>query len=248
MSTVTDTRKVLNRIVEFFKSRKEYVEEVTWFATLVRYLEPKTLMDADAFHIQPELEVCTLPEEFRSDTYGLCRGVYFRYSGRFIYPVKDVRGDVMGWCGYDKFELPKYKDSDNFGYKAKEATVYGMEKLEEYYRSGKTVFFVEGIVCCLYLRQMGLQALALLGSHYTPYVGQIIKRFGMRAIVIPDSDEAGNKLVKQLRYLKCHATVIQSSIAKDIDDSRQVDPTLVEELLKFSTPGYISKLFYTLVA
>lgn len=241
-STVLSTRKQLNQIVEIFKARPEYLEEVEIMALGVRNLEVKTLLDCDSFMVQPDLPVGLLPEELRHDSLGFCKGTDFVFDGRYVYPVKDVKGDVMGFCGYDKFSDVKYLDSLNFGYKAKSYSLWGMEKLPEYYRSTESVYFVEGIVCALYLRQQGLQALALLGSIISPYVTEIIRRFGMRAVLVCDADEAGTKckrvMIKRIPYLRC----IQSRIAKDVDDSREVDSNFVEELRKFSNPFYRSDL------
>lgn len=242
-TTIGSLRKQLNGLVAFFKSREAYLEEVTIFAEMVRNLEVKTLLDCDSFMVQEDFLLTELPEEFQHDSLGFCRGDYCIYQGRYVYPVKDVRGDVMGFCGYDKFSEVKYLDSLNFGYKAKSYSLWGMEMLPEYYKSDKPVYFVEGIVCCLYLRQCGLQALAMLGSNISPYVTEIIRRFGTRAIVCCDSDEAGTKcrniLKKRLPTVRC----VQSRIAKDVDDSREVNPDFASELSKLSNPFYNSKLF-----
>lgn len=242
-STVVTTRKQLNQIVEIFKNRPEYMEEVEIFATMGRNLKVQTLLDCDSFMLQPDTPVALLPEDLRHDSLGFCRGSKYIFEGRYIYPVKDVKGDVMGFCGYDKFSEVKYLDSLNFGYKAKSYSLWGMEKMEEYYNSDEPVYFVEGIVCALYLRQEGLQSLACLGSIISPYVTEIIKRFGTRAIFVNDSDEAGNKCKAIMRKRLPHLRCVQSKLAKDVDDSREVDDSFVEELRKLKNPFYRSPLF-----
>ena len=85
--------------------------------------------------------------------------------------------------------------------------------------------------------------MATLGSIVSPYVTEIIRRFGMRAIMINDSDKAGTKcrhtMRRRIPYLRC----IQSTISKDVDDSREVDPNFANELRKLSDPFYRSDLF-----
>lgn len=241
-STITKSRKQLNEIVEFFKSRDDYVELVTTMAECVRNLKPETLFDCDSFMVQDDFSILELPEELRHDSLGFCNGNNVTFSGRYVYPVKDVKGDVMGFCGYDKYSEVKYLDSKNFGYKAKSYSCYGMEKLPEYYRSDKPVYFVEGIVCCLCIRQAGMQALAWLGSSISPYVTEIMKRFGTRCIAICDSDESG---VNCRRYIKRHiplCRVLQSSVSKDVDDSRQVDAEFMNELQRMENPFYRSSM------
>lgn len=242
-TTITQMRKQLNQLVDWFKNRETYFEEVTIMAEKVRNLDVKTLLDCDSFMVQEDFFLPDLPEEFQHDSLGFCSNGYCKFSGRYVYPVKDNKGDVMGLCGYDKFSDVKYLDSLNYGYRAKAYSLWGMEKLPEYYRNDEPVYFVEGIVCALYLRQCNLQALAMLGSNVSPYVTEIMRRFGSRAIVCCDADEAGTKCRKMLRrripYIRC----VQSKIAKDVDDSREVDARFVDELIKLTNPFYNSDLF-----
>ena len=242
-NTVEASRKDLNRIVEFFKSRPEYEQETIWSAELLRNLKPQTFFDHDVFMVQDDLTSDILPEDLRHDSLGFCRDSWLLFCGRLVYPVKDIHGDVMGWCGYDKFSDVKYLDSKNYGYRAKYGSVYGEEKLPEAYKSNDIIFFTEGIVCTLYLRENGFLSFATLGSTLTPYVVEIIKRFGRRAIVITDSDEAGNKYRAQVRRLCPLARPLQSRINKDLDDSRKVDPNIVNELPKLRNPFYRSEYF-----
>lgn len=240
---ISKTRKQLNEIVAIFKQQPDYLENVTIMAEEVRNLKVQTLLDCDSFMLQPDTLVTILPEELRHDALGFCKGNSFAFEGRYIYPVKDNHGDVMGFCAYDKFEDAKYLDSRNHGYVAKRYSVWGEEKLPEYYRSSEPVFFVEGIVCALYLRQEGCQALATLGSIISPYVVEIIRRFGPRAIMVNDMDEAGTKcrlsMKRKIPALRC----VQSKIAKDVDDSREVNADFVTELKKLKNPYYASELF-----
>ena len=242
VNTVEASRKQLNEIVNYFKQRSDYSENQEWFAKL-RNLKTSILNEADGFFIDESVKIFDIPQELRHDSLGLCKGSDILYSGRYVYPVKDVKGDVMGWCGYDKFEDIKYLDSINYGYKANNSTYYGMEKMREYYSSNKPVFFVEGIVCCNWLRQEGFQSLASLGSYLSPYMITIAQRLGDRAIFITDSDESGTKYRNQVKRTLPRARSFQSIVAKDVDDSRQVVPDLAEDLRGFNRHFYRSKYF-----
>ena len=236
-------RKMNNRIVEVFKNQPDYVQLVTWFAELTRKLKPSILLDHDCFMLQPDTPVNILPKDLIDDGTGFTRNGFFVYEARFVYPVKDTHGDVMGWCGYDAFDAPKYLDSMTYGYKAKQSTLFGMERIADYYRSKDPVFVTEGIVCTMWLRQEGFQAMASLGSYLTPYVIEILKRFGGRLIMVPDSDETGNHYKKQCKNVLPQARVLQSRVAKDIDDSRLANKNIKEELLKCYNRFYASPLF-----
>ena len=145
-------------------------------------------------------------------------------------------GDVAGFVGYDKFEKPKYLDSVSYGYKAKRTMLYGMENLPKYYDDGYC-FFTEGPMCALWLRQEGFNALSTLGSYTSPYVNEIINRFGPMGIMVPDTDLSGNKWKKNLRYAGVKAQIWQMLQAKDTDDARQLNPEIKEEIiLKLKNP------------
>ena len=240
--SVEDTRQDLNRLTDYFlhlEYRDFSIEEA-----FVKERElPKAIADEHkVFFVDPDVQVSDIPEDLREESFGFVRGKHVVFAGRLIYPVMDIHGNVMGFCGWDKFEKPKYLDSINHGYKAKQTTFYGMEKLPEYYTSGKPVYAVEGIVCCLYLRSIGLQSIALLGSSFTEFVGLMLKRFGQKLILIPDNDAFGKQLdelddslagehfVKQAKYRLPKATVIQSKVAKDVDDTRKIENHKYEQM------------------
>lgn len=242
-NTIEQSRQQLGEIVEFFRSRPDYLDLVTIFAEQVRNLKVETLLECDSFMVQDDFLQTEIPEELQHDSLGFCKGANIVFQGRYVYPVKDVKGQVMGFCGYDKYSEVKYLDSLNYGYKAKEYSLWGMERLPQYYDSNEPVYFIEGIVCALYLRQEGLQSLAQLGSTLSPYCTMIAKRFGTRAVFICDSDEAGTKFRQILHKRLPSCRIIQSKIAKDVDDSRLVDPDFVNELRRLKNPFTKSKLF-----
>ena len=134
-TTIESMRLKLNDLVAWWKSRDEYLSEVAMFADEnVRNLKVETLLKADSFMVQEDWVMNELPEEFRHDSLGFCEGNNCIFQGRYVYPVKDVKGNVMGLCGYDMFSPVKYLDSKNYGYAAKRYSVYGEEMLPTYYR------------------------------------------------------------------------------------------------------------------
>lgn len=243
--TVESTRADLGRIVDYFKSAEKHDVYVNYAFVGARQL-PRWLADEiDVFFIPEDIIPAELPEDFLIEALGFVKYDEIVMSGRLVYPVKDVKGQVMGFCGWDKFVTPKYLDSKNHGYKAKATTFYGMEKLPEYYRSNKPVYVVEGIVDCLYLRSIGLQAIALLGSTITKYVYHILKRMEDRLVFIPDNDiigkeiadinatiPAGEHFVQQVKRMFPKSRIIQSIIAKDVDDTRLLNDGMYEEDFK----------------
>lgn len=242
--SVEETRKDMGRLVDWFCSQPEQEHYLEVAIHNERRLPVDIAKQQKVFFVDDEMVSGRLPEEFRSESLGFTRGNIVIFAGRLVYPVMDVKGEVMGFCGWDKVNKPKYLDSKNQGYKAKHSTFYGMETLGEAYRNDKPVYIVEGIVCCLYLRSQGFQAYAMLGSNLTPYVLTILRRFGNRLVVIPDNDtigkstteinaqnfNAGNKFVSQVKKELPKARVVQSVIAKDVDDTRLYEDGKYEQL------------------
>lgn len=229
--SVEDTRKDLGKIVEFFKNQPYHEHAMKLFIVDYRELPMQVAIDSDAFCVDEELPLSEFPEWIKDESLGFVKGDYCPMSGRCVFPVKDVKGQVMGFCGWDPFAQPKYLDSKNYGYKAKLTTLYGMEKLPEYYESGKPVFVTEGLMCCVYLRSKGFQALASLGSHLTPYVITILSRFGNRLVMVPDNDETGDAYVKQVKNKLPKAICVQVAYGKDIENCRKMEDHCYEEQL-----------------
>lgn len=232
-NTVVTTRDKLADVVTFFNEAVIHPNDVSepiqageYYSQAMgnlRGLKPQTFRDANGFYVPHAADLPPLPPYFSDADLSLFQYDSLFMEGRYCFPVYDVRGRVAGLVGYDKFTTPKYLDSKNNGYLSKNATLYGMERLGEYYKSNRPVYIVEGIMCCLFIRQLGFQSLALLGSNITMYNTLVLNRLKDRAVVIPDSDEAGSSLVKLAKKKLPECRIYQPYLAKDVDDSRQVN-------------------------
>ena len=239
--SVEDTREELARIVEYFKSVDYWEIAMKSFLVEYRELPMEVAIMSDAFAVSEDETIGSLPDWMNTEYLGFIKYNYITMSGRCVFPVKDVKGQVMGFCGWDPFEKPKYLDSKNFGYKAKATTLFGMEKLPEYYASDKPVFLTEGMMCMWYLRWKGFQAVSSLGSYLTPYVRVILRRFGDRLITVPDNDETGDGYVKQIKRDLPKSRIVQCRYGKDIDGCRRFEEhkyedQLLAELAMLSNP------------
>lgn len=213
-----------NRLAEFVTMMREQPWQNSQIHLLsqLRQLKESTLHGADSFMFTDDF---ILPDEYAGEDLKLRF-----FEGRYCYPVKSARGHVIGLVGYDALETPKYLDSKNYGYKAKDTVLLGMERIGEYYASSKPVIITEGSVCMLGLRENGFQSMSMLGSYISPYVYTVLRRFGSRCIIMPDSDEAGSKLIPQIKRNLPEARVIRVTSAKDIDDSRKINPNFYDNL------------------
>ena len=243
--SVEDVRADLHRIVDYFRAMDYHQHACKLFLEDTRELPSTVESEYEVFCVDENTPIGSLPDWMKSESLGFVRGNFIPQSGRCVFPVKDVLGQVMGFVGWDPTCEPKYLDSKNYGYKAKATTLFGMEKLPEYYMSNEPVFITEGLMCTVYLRCQGFQAMASLGSWLTPYVIQILKRFGSRLIAIPDNDETGDKYVKQLKRALPKACVMQVTKGKDIDGCRRLEEHKYEEQLLRDLRGLSNPFYWT---
>lgn len=231
--TVEDVRKDLRRVVDWFQSRPDWKEGLEAFMVNYRGFPLEEAIKADAFDVDENIELKDLPDWMKNNSLGFVKYNSIVMSGRCVFPVKDCYGSVMGLVGWDPFEKPKYLDSKNFGYKAKITSLFGMEVIGQYYTSKEPVFVTEGLMCALYLRWKGFQALSSLGSYLSRYVIQILSRFGRRLVMIPDNDETGDSYIRQIKRELPKAIIAQVAYGKDIDGCRKKSDGIYEnELLK----------------
>lgn len=246
--SVEEARKDLGLIVEFFRNQDYHDLAIQRFLLEYRQLPKEITDEIEAFVVDEEMTLQDFPEWMRVEALGFIKNKFCLFSGRCCFPVKDVKGQVMGFIGWDPFDDYKYMDSKNYGYVAKQTTFYGMENMEKYYRSDEPVFFPEGPMCAVYLRSQGFQSLSTLGSHLSPYQIQIIRRFGRRAIMVPDNDATGDSYISQIKRYLPKAQIIQAKYGKDIEGCRKLDEHVYEEQLltdlrNLKNPFSMPKLF-----
>lgn len=229
--SIEDTREDLNRLVEYFRSLPYWEDAMKAFIVDYRELPFEVANTSMAFAVDENTPIGSLPDWLKQEALGFVKKNWLTMAGRCVFPVYDVKGMVAGFIGWDPFVQPKYLDSKNYGYKAKQAMFYGMEKMFEYYTSKEKIIVTEGMMDTLYLRYQGFSALASLGSYLTPYMVAILKRFDDRLIMIPDNDDTGDKYVAQVKRVLPKAMVFQVAFGKDIENCRKMEDHKYEQQL-----------------
>lgn len=140
----------------------------------------------------------------------------FLLSDRFIFPVKDMLGNIIALIGWLPDEK-KYVTTPSKLF-SKKSLLFGLEQLK-YSGIGKTYFLVEGIFDCISVRSLGLNCVALMGitsSSCTEVLYTLFKRL----IAIPDNDTEGRKVLQSDKWhLPSNASYFRwSGRLKDIDD------------------------------
>lgn len=116
---------------------------------------------------------------------------YFLLKDRYIFPVKDMLGNiitVIGWYPDEK----KYVTSPSKFF-SKDCLFYGMEQLGES-GIGRRYYVVEGIFDCLSVRSLGINCVAMMGidsSRYKEVVYSLFKQI----VAVPDVDERGRDVL-----------------------------------------------------
>lgn len=235
----------LRDIVNWFRSQDYHDHMMKLYIEDFRKLPVSITDDLEAFAVPDESEISidAYPEWMHQYSLGFIKNNHLVMGGRLVFPVKNSLGQVIGFLGWDPFATPKYRDSLNAGYKAKNTTFFGMEKIYDYYTSKEPVFITEGAMCTAYLRVNDFQAMASLGSNLTKYQIQILRRFGRRCMVVVDNDSAGFDFAKQVKRSVPLASIFMVTHGKDIEGCRKEEDHIYEQALLTDLRS-VSNLFY----
>jgi DNA primase len=149
------------------------------------------------------------------------------FAGRFIIPLHNQAGELVGYAGrsLDDSE-PKYLfPSRDKGFH-KSHLLFGLHRVAP---ATKQIILVEGFFASMYLWQIGLAAIGLLGSSLSKeQAGMLVDRFD-RVLLLFDGDDAGRTatddcLVRLGRRLWVKALVLP--------DGQQPDDLAAEALLE----------------
>jgi DNA primase len=120
---------------------------------------------------------------------------YDRFRDRIMFPIVNVRGQVIGFGGrvLDKGE-PKYLNSPETPLFEKGHELYGLYQAQKSIRAQQRVVVVEGYMDVVALAQHGVEyAVATLGTATTPYHVQKLLRVCEQVVFCFDGDKAGQK-------------------------------------------------------
>ncbi len=149
-------------------------------------------------------------------------GYYDRFRDRIIFPIFDVRSNIIGFGGrvLDS-SLPKYINSPETEAYQKGRNLYALNFAKN--SSQKSVLVVEGYMDVISLHQGGIiNAVASLGTALTENQGRLLKKYFDEIIICYDSDTAGKSATIRgldlLSELGCNVRVMTIPEGKDPDD------------------------------
>ena len=179
------------------------------------------------------------------------RSVYDKFRDRLIFPVIDIRGEVVGFSGraLNADQEPKYLNSPETLVFAKRRLLFAMNLAKNTKRSN--IILVEGNVDVVTLHQAGFDnTVATMGTALTTEQTRIISRYTKELVLCYDNDPAGKKATEKaldllknselsVRVLKLPDRIVDGQAVKvDADDFvRSKGADAFERLLSGSGGG-----------
>ena len=149
-------------------------------------------------------------------------GFYDTFRSRLMFPVIDVKGNVIGFSGRILGDgEPKYMNSPETMVFNKSRNLFALN-LAKKSKSGY-IILSEGNIDVVSLHQAGFDsAVASLGTSLTPEQARLISRYTNQVIIAYDNDGAGIKAAQRaigiLEKLDLKVKVLRVSGAKDPDE------------------------------
>ena len=150
------------------------------------------------------------------------KGIHDVFRNRLMFPVIDVRGNVIGFSGRILGDgEPKYLNTRETPVFSKSRNLFAMN-LAKKSKSGY-ILLAEGNIDVVSLHQAGFDsAVASLGTSLTPEQARLIARYTKEVVIAYDNDGAGQKAAQRaiglLEPLDLKVRVLQMNGAKDPDE------------------------------
>lgn len=148
--------------------------------------------------------------------------VYDRFRGRIMFPIFDIRGNVIAFGGrvMDSSQ-PKYMNSPETEVYHKGKHLYAMNFAKN--ACAKQIILAEGYMDVISLHQSGIiNAVAPLGTALTENQGKLLKKYTEEIVLSFDSDNAGQAAAMRsldlLSEIGCNVKVLTIPSGKDPDE------------------------------
>ncbi|MGI8658230.1 MAG: DNA primase [Candidatus Limnocylindria bacterium] len=159
-------------------------------------------------------------------------GVYDRFRGRIIIPIRDASGRAIGLGGriLPEAEGPKYLNSPATPLFDKSRTLYGIDVAKGTIRREKLAVIVEGYTDVMAAHQAGFtNVVASLGTALTQGQVELANRYADAVALAYDVDLAGETatqrgLLEELGPVVSKVRVIRIPAGKDPDELIRTDP------------------------
>ncbi len=166
-------------------------------------------------------------------------GLYDRFRGRVLFPLKDAHGATVGFTGrilQDRDDAPKYLNTPQTVLYDKGRVLFGMHLAKETIRKLGEAVLVEGQMDVLSSHQAGVKnVIAVSGTALTADQIKLVSRYAPRAVLAFDVDLAGSEATKRGIFLALAAgldvRVARVPDGKDPDECIRQDPDVWKRVL-----------------
>lgn len=159
---------------------------------------------------------------------GLCKrgskgGCFDFFRGRVMFPIIDLRGNVIAFGGriLDGEDGPKYLNSGDTPVFKKSRNLFSLQFAKN--APSKTLILAEGYMDVISINQAGFEnVVATLGTALTDEQARLMRQYATDIILSYDSDAAGQaatqRAVNLLSAAGLHARILKIDGAKDPDE------------------------------
>lgn len=171
------------------------------------------------------------------------KGSYYdRFRGRLMFPIKDSRGNVIGFSGRnldEKIKEAKYINTPETPIYHKRETLFGIDLAKDSIKQKKDVYVVEGEFDMITPYQNGFtNFVAIKGTALTNEQLMLLKRYTEKLTLALDADIAGvestKRGIEEAEKLDLEVRVVRLPSGKDPDEA--VRSNLVEFRKAISKP------------
>ena len=154
--------------------------------------------------------------------------LYDRYRGRVMFPIFDLRGNVVAFGGRILTdEKPKYINTSDTPVYHKSSGLFAMNIAKD--SGSRQLILAEGYMDVIALHRAGFtNAIASLGTALTEEQARILRRYAEEAVICYDSDEAGRRATQRaipiLKNAGLLVRVVTVPGGKDPDEFFRSDP------------------------
>lgn len=213
-------REAGNPCLEYVRSRGLDGSSVTRFGlgyAKDSFYDLKSLLLKKGYSLNEMFAAGLLAQSQKNGSY------YDKFRNRLMFPVLDLRGNVVAFSGraLDPEAKAKYMNTADTEIYNKGDIVFGLSLAKD--SGSDTLILCEGNIDVVMLAQAGFKnAVAPLGTAFTVEQARVIAKYAKTVVVAFDSDGAGQRATdKAIGYLKSQGVtvrILQMQGAKDPDE------------------------------
>ncbi len=172
--------------------------------------------------------------------------MYDRFRNRLMFPLKDAKGNVVGFSGRlldNTKKEAKYVNTPETEIYHKRENLFGIHLAKDEIRKAENVYVVEGEFDMITPFQHGISNIvAIKGAAFTEEQLGVLKRYTKRITLALDMDDAGVEAMKRgirsAERLDFEVYVATFTSGKDPDEAIKADQVQFKKDLKQAMPVY----------